>query len=94
MKNGVLTIVLIAILLIAGFFVYRLIGQKSTTALVGPGGEQIADKASPSPSPTPLPTAQQFTFNHSTDLKKELDSVDPKIEDPKIDQLKAVIKSF
>ena len=46
--------------------------------LINPAGVLI-DFAQPTSTPTTTP--QQFKFDQSTDLKKELDSVSPKVED-------------
>lgn len=47
-----------------------------------------------SPTPTPSPTPIQFHFDSSTNLKQELDSVNPLVQDDKIDQLKELIKTI
>lgn len=61
--------------------------------LVSPAG--LADKqfelsATPTFTPTPTPVV----YNNSTDLKKEMDAVDPQVSSNDFNQLKDLINSF
>lgn len=48
----------------------------------------------PIPSSSPNPTPEDFNFNSTTDLKAQLDTVNPKIEDDNIAKLQDLIKSL
>ncbi len=77
MKLKFLVIIIMFITIIT---VILTLGQPSSGNLVAPGfmnsfGEKV--ESSPSPSPTP----EGFKFDSSTDLKKELDQVNPQVLD-------------
>jgi hypothetical protein len=86
MKTKLLIALALILLLLGGFFSLRL----KDSALVNPNIKTVSG-TTPSPSSISTP---QFNFDASTDLKKELDLVNPKIESSKFDQLKQLIKSF
>lgn len=53
-------------------------------SLINPSGNISGSQ----PELTPTPTPRQFQFNKDTDLKSELESVDPKAEDNDFSSLK------
>lgn len=69
MKNNLWIIILITITCTIVYVVVR------QAKLVNPGNMDNI------PTSTPTPTATQYHFDKITDLKKELDSVNPKVED-------------
>lgn len=61
--------------------------------LVSPAG--LADKQfEPSATPTFTPTPTPVVYNNSTDLKKEMNSIDPQVSNNDFKQLKDLINSF
>lgn len=64
--------------------VWLLIGGKNNGGLVGPAVMQQVTNSQPTSAPTPAPTPnapKTFNFDSSTDLKAELDKVNPQILD-------------
>lgn len=70
MKSKLLLLILFAFLAMAAALFYANKSAKLTSPVTNP-------VASPSPSPTPT----VFKFDSSTDLKKELDSINPQVLD-------------
>lgn len=83
MKNKGIIILLIMIIL--GIF---LLGNLSSQKVTAPQTFSV------SPTTTPIPTPIQYRFDSSTDLKKELDSVDPIILDNDFDNLKNIVSQL
>jgi hypothetical protein len=80
------------IFFLGGIFIFIFANKNQSHSLVSPNAS--SPKTSASPSPTASPSVEEFNFNSSTDLKQTLNSVNPKIEDKKIDDLKQIIKSL
>lgn len=83
-KKKIIYIILAIIIL--GFLIFILMPRGLQGALVGPTLIQQITHSQPSstPKPTPIPTPaapKNFQFNSSTDLKKELDGVNPLVLD-------------
>lgn len=47
-----------------------------------------------SPTPTPLPTPIQYNFDKSSDLKGELNSINPEIKDSDFNDIKSLGEQF
>jgi hypothetical protein len=85
-------IIFIAVVLVAICLGLLFNSQKSSPKLLSP----ILEKASlqkMTPSVTPTPTPIEFKFNRSTDLKKELDLVNPQVESSEFKALEEIIRS-
>ncbi len=70
-KSKIITIALILFALITFWFIFK--NSISKTSLVV--------QPIPSNTPTPAPTPKTFKFDKSTDLKKELEGVNPQVLD-------------
>ncbi len=55
-----------------------ILNDQKPMGLVGPTLSQVKIETSPSPSPSVLP---KFQFNSQTDLKAELEKVNPQVSD-------------
>lgn len=79
MKKKTIIIAIVAMLTL-GFLMFKSTPQNNT--LASPNFD-LSHPLSPTPTPTPEPPSppKQFKFDGSTDLKKELDSIDPKVQD-------------
>lgn len=53
----------------------------NNSELISPLARVFQMKTVPSPVPSPSPRIKTFNFNASTDLKQELDSVNPQVLD-------------
>ncbi len=93
MKNNLLTIVLIialaGIFILAGFFIF---GDNKSDKLVSSVTNSITKTPTPTPTPTPPPII--YNFDESTDLKKELETINPKVLDSDFDSLKETTKNL
>lgn len=83
--NKKITIIGIIIIVVLGFLVFRLtpLGWQAKT-LFSPGGLLGGKQVEITPNPTPIPTPdapKTFKFDSSTDLKAELDKVNPQVLD-------------
>lgn len=81
-KNRIPIIFIIVIIFIA-VVLFLTQGEKTKT-LVNPGGLLTGKTESPTPVPTPVPTPnapKTFKFDSSTDLKQELEKVNPQVLD-------------
>lgn len=91
MKNSLLTIILIIILLgifiLAGIFIFS---DKTSDKLIS----SVASSVTQQPTPTPTPTPIIYNFNESTDLKKELETINPQVLDSDFDSLKNITKNL
>lgn len=77
------TLLMVALTIFATIVVYFVIGKESVS-LMGPGFMQqiIHPKPSTTPVPVSSPNAPKtFKFDESTDLKMELDKVNPQVLD-------------
>lgn len=74
-------IILIIILIPITIFVVSKIKSANNLPLAGASLKNAASKQTAVPTPTPAPTPIRFDFNSQTDLNKELNSVDPKVEE-------------
>lgn len=71
-------LVLIIILLVSVFLIAKYRGGGGGSgSMVGPELNQVTE----SPQPTPTPTPREFKFDSSTDLKQELDFINPQVLD-------------
>jgi hypothetical protein len=94
MKNKFLTVTLILILV--GIFIFLgniFLDKTNSQNLISPDGKNILQqvtnqKAALTPSPTP--TSIQYNFNKSTNLKEELDTVNPEVLNSDFDSLKPI----
>ena len=95
MKSSLLIAILILSVLVGGFFIFK---DKTTVHQPGPATAQNPSpvSSSPIPSPTlsPEPSPSQFDFNSTTDLKAEINSVDPQVKSPNLETLRKLIKSL
>lgn len=96
MKNRLLTIVLLLILI--GFFVFLgnlIFRGLNSQKLTSPDGKTTVQNITsqiitPSPTITPI----EYHFDKSTDLKKELDTINPEVLDIDFNPLKNLISQF
>lgn len=91
MKNNLFTIILIIVLM--GAFVaigYFIFSSQNPSKLVSSVTGSINQKPSPTPTPTPI----IYNFNSSTDLKSELDSINPEILDTDFADLKKITSNL
>lgn len=75
MKN---TLIVLLIILILGVIAFILWPKNVRSNLISPNFGVVAEI---SPSPSPSPSIDTFQFNSQTDLKAELDQVNPKVSD-------------
>lgn len=86
MRNSLLIAATIILILIILIFLKG--NQKSLEKLVTPATPVTVEvKITPSPTQSPIPTS----YNKSTDLKKELDSVNPEVKDSDFENLKNLL---
>ncbi len=94
MKNELITIILVLILI--GIFVFLgnlFLNNIRPQELISPNGKNILQQITRqtiTPSPTPSPTPIEYHFDKSTNLQKELDTINPKILDSDFDSLKTI----
>lgn len=84
MRNSLLIAATILLILIISIFLKG--NQKSLEKLITPA-TPITVEITPSPTQSPMPTS----YNKSTDLKKELDSVNPEVKDSDFENLKNLL---
>ena len=70
--------IIIVIAIIIVIVIFTLQPRRLPASLINPGVETIPTST---PTFTPTPTLQQFKFDSSTDLKQELESINPQILD-------------
>lgn len=76
MKSKILYIIVITIIIFIGFLVFRFVSQGWQTKLVSPNLI-----AAPSPNISPSPSPKTFKFDSSTNLKQELETINPQVLD-------------
>ncbi len=89
MKNKTLMIILILFLAVIAFFAISKYAAGGKGLLVTPGLRSEAGKAAGQSAVTPAPTPQTPSYNppqeikydSATDLKKELESINPQVQD-------------
>jgi hypothetical protein len=82
MRKSLIIVILLFVGL--GFIFWALGGVKNKSGLVSPGLIGKLKNSPPpagGPSPSPSPNISTYQFDSSTDLEKELDSVNPKVLD-------------
>ena len=72
-------IIFVTLILIIGYVLFIMAQGGSPKELVNPNFSQMITKSTP--TPTPKPTLKTFQFDSSTDLKSELEKVNPKVLD-------------
>lgn len=87
MKNKVIVLLLVVLV---GLVIYFLINKNNSDTLVSPGG--LLYKVTPTPPSTPTPI--EYHFDSSTNLKQELNSINPKVETTDFDNLKKIINQL
>lgn len=78
MKGKTLLLIILTVLVTATLY---FVTNKKVVNLVGPG---VVGSIQQSPNPTPLATPvapKTFNFDKSTDLQKELESINPQVLD-------------
>ncbi len=78
MKSKIIYIIVITTAIFVGFLVFRFAPMGWQTKLISP---HLTVVPSPSPLPSPSPTPKTFKFDSSTDLKAELEKVNPQVLD-------------
>ena len=82
-----LLLVLIGIISLLGIFVFRKTDTQTLVSSINSAKNQTIQ-------PTPTPTPQVFLFDKTTDLKSELDSINPEVLDSDFDNLKQITTSL
>lgn len=77
MKNKLIIIIVIAIISI----IFIIVSQKGDNTLIIPGFTREQKIESPQPTPAPPVAPKEFKFDRSTDLKMELEKVNPEVLD-------------
>ncbi|MDD5416159.1 MAG: hypothetical protein PHE48_04110 [Candidatus Daviesbacteria bacterium] len=77
-KSKIVTAVLILLLVGVLFLFIKYMG-KGDRLLVNPGVEKAASQSTFPPSTSSYNPPQEIKYDSSTDLKKELDSIDPQV---------------
>lgn len=76
------TLFIIGVILVAVFVAISLLPHRKWEAsLVSPFSGIMQTWSKPSPTPILSPTPKTFQFDSSTDLKQELDSINPQVLD-------------
>ncbi len=94
MKNKLITIILLLILI--GIFVILgnfILNKTNSQELISPDGKNLLQQITRqviSPTPTPTPTPIEFHFDKSTNLQKELDTINPEVLDSDFDSLNII----
>lgn len=86
-----LSLVFIGILIFLGKLIFN---GASPQQLITSNLKTQSPNAAKQPAPTPTPTPIIFHFDKSTDLKSELDTINPEVKDDDFDNLKKIISSF
>ncbi len=75
-----LAVIFISLLLLK---IFLLPPQGWKASLINPMGQvnNLVSISTPVPNPSPTPTPKTYNFDSSTDLKKELDSINPQVLD-------------
>jgi len=98
MKNRFITFSLILLLIGILLFLGNLIFNKqSNQTLINPDGKTLLQqitKQTVSPTPTPSPTPIEYNFDKTTDLKKEIETINPEVLDSDFDNLKATVSKL
>lgn len=94
MKPSKLTLILILVLIMIGIITYIILVPKVASQLVvSPNISQVFNKPSPSPeNVTPFNSynpPKEIKYNANTNLKKELDGINPQILDEDFEPLTA-----
>lgn len=81
MKKTIFLIIILVLTIYVGISWWRVANGK--TDLAGTGFDRVFNQSTPVPSPTVAPpnAPKTFDFNSQTDLKAELDKVNPQILD-------------
>lgn len=96
MKSKLLTIFLLLVFIGVFLFLGKLIFLRSAP------GQLISSKLTtqvpfieqPTSTPTPTPTPIIFHFDKSTNLKSELETINPEVQDNDFDSLKKIISQL
>ena len=93
MRNRIL---IFTILIVTGPMIFLAVNKfKNSSSLISPSViNSPSPISSPSFSPTPSSSPENFNYDKTTNLKQTLQTVDPKIEDKNIEDLKQIIKSL
>lgn len=77
------TILLLGVLIIIIVGMFWMGSKNGPNVLVGSGFTQIFNKSTPTPSSTPAPpnAPKTYSFDSQTDLKSELEKVNPEVLD-------------
>lgn len=86
MKRTIFLLVIITLIL--GGLTLR---GSNSQGLTSPGSDQVISTQPSLTIPSPSPAYQ---FNSQTNLKSELETINPEVDDPTIDQLKQVISNL
>lgn len=94
MKSKLITVILLLMLIgmfiVLGNFIFS---KTNPQRLISPDEKAISQKITGqkiTPSPTPTPTPIEFHFDKSTNLQKELDAINPQVQDSDFDNLKQI----
>jgi len=77
MKGKILVIIFICTTAVVLLFIL----SREKTRLVGPNFSELKSQISQQASPAPPQAPKSFQFDYSTDLKEELDKVNPEVLD-------------
>ncbi len=80
-KNKFATIVIVLFLAVVALFTIVKYTVNGNRVMVSPGAKQAVDEQTSRPSAPLFNPPQEIKYDSSTDLKKELDAVDPKVLD-------------
>lgn len=98
MKNKLITITLLLILIVIFVFLGNLfLNNTRSQKLISSDGKNILQKVTGqkiAPTPTPTPTPIEFHFDKSTNLQKELDTINPDVLNSDFDLLKQITTSL
>lgn len=98
MKNKIITTILLFILIFIFIFVGNVIFSKtSPQTLINPDGKNIFQQITQqtdTPTPTPSPTPIEYRFDKTTDLKQELETINPEVLNSDFDNLNKITNQF
>lgn len=83
-NNKILTIFLILILMAVMYF---LIPKNDQDSLVSPGSKLMGQQSSPEPQVQNYNPPKEIKYDVNTDLRQELDTINPKVLDSDFDSL-------
>ncbi len=79
-KNTIITAGLILLLVVVSLMIFKFAAKKNPS-LADPRAKNIADQSTAQLSTPPYNPPKEIEYDSSTDLKKELDSVDPAVSE-------------